>query len=62
MVVRDENERLVELTYETYRATSDIKRRPIDILVGSESMFNRRKRFASIESEVHRKGVLLYEA
>ena len=39
-----------------------MKQRPVDIVVGTVSRFEGRKEIPSIENEVYRKGVLLYDA
>ena len=39
-----------------------MKQRPVDIVVGTISRFEARKEITSIENEVYRKGVLLYDA
>ena len=62
VVVRDENKDLINLGVQALSSTRGIKKRPVDILVGNKSLFERRRQFASIESEVYRKGMLLYEA
>lgn len=51
-----------ELTTEAYKAIRMIKRRPVDIIVGTEQRFEERKKIPSIEYEVAQKGVLLYGA
>ena len=45
-----------------YAACSEIKRRPVDIIVGTKSSFDARKQRPTIEKEVFHKGVLLYES
>ena len=51
----------------TYTSESDldfyiVKQHPADILLGAKSCFEERKEIPSIENEVYRKGVLLYDA
>lgn len=60
IVVKDGTENLVDVTAQAYRSIRRIKRRPVDILVGTESRFNERKDMPTVENEVFCKGVLLY--
>ena len=62
IIVRDEISDLAEETTKAYKAIRKIKQRPVDIVVGTKSRFEARKKFPSVENEVDRKGVLLYEA
>lgn len=61
IIVRDSVSNLAEETTKAYRAIRDIKRHPVDIVVGRKSRFETRKEIPSIENEVYRKGILLYE-
>ncbi len=47
-------------TVKAYKAIRPIRTKPVDILVGTKSNFERRKAYSSIEREVAQKGVLLY--
>ena len=47
-------------TVKAYKAIRPIRTKPVDILVGTKSDFEKRKNYSSIEQEVARKGVLLY--
>ena len=60
IVVKDETKDIAEVTSRAYRSIRRIKRRPVDIIVGTESRFNERKDQPTVENEVFRKGVLLY--
>jgi len=60
IVVKDDTENLADLTIKAYRCIRKIKKRPVDIIVGTESKFNERKNMMSVENEVEQKGVLLY--
>jgi len=53
---------LKDLTTQAYRSIRRIKNRPVDIVVGTESRFEDRKNIPSLENEVLKKGVLLYES
>ena len=50
------------MTTRAYRAIRRIKNRPVEIVVGTESRFESRKNIPSVENEVLKKGVLLYES
>ena len=62
IIVNDAMENLKDLTTKAYRSIRKIKKRPVDIIVGTESTFENRKNIPSVENEVIKKGVLLYES
>lgn len=62
IIVNDGVSDLAALTTEAYRAIRQVKRRPVDIIVGTKSRFEDRKGIPSVENEVYTKGVLLYGA
>lgn len=62
IIVRDSVSDLAAETTKAYKAIRRIKRRPVDIVVGTKSRFDKRKQIPSVENEVYRKGVLLYDA
>lgn len=63
VVVQDDGQDLAELTTRAYKAVRKSKKRPVDILVGTISVFEARKDIpSSVEQEVYHKGVLLYGA
>ena len=62
VVVGDGAQDLAALTARAYRAVRKVKKRPVDILVGTRAGFEARKELPSVEREVYRKGVLLYGA
>ncbi len=47
-------------TVKAYRAIRSVRTKPVDILVGTKSNFEKRKAYSTIEREVAQKGVLLY--
>jgi predicted nucleotidyltransferase len=49
-------------TTKAYKAARKTKNHPVDIIVGTKSRFESRKRALSVESEVYKKGVLLYDS
>ncbi|MDO4343171.1 MAG: nucleotidyltransferase domain-containing protein [Eubacteriales bacterium] len=62
IIVDDKIQDLKDLTTRAYRSIRKIKNRPVDIIVGTESRFETRKNIPSVENEVIKKGVLLYES
>ena len=60
IVIGDDQTDWHEQTVRAYKAIRSIRTRPVDILVGTKSEFERRKRYVSIEQEVAQKGILLY--
>ena len=60
IVVADGTKDLAGLTTQAYKAIRHIKKRPVDIVIGTASRFEERKDIFSVENEVYRKGVLLY--
>ena len=62
IVVEDGVNDLVDLTTQAYRSIRRVKKRPVDIIVGTQSRFEKRKKIPSVENEVYEKGVLLYES
>lgn len=62
IIVRDGVFDLAAETTKAYKAIRRIKRHPVDIVVGTKSRFDERRRIPSMENEVYRKGVLLYDA
>lgn len=61
IVVKDDiSSDIVSLTTQAYRSIRQVKKHPVDIIVGTASRFEYRKNIPSIESEVYQKGLLLY--
>lgn len=61
VIVDDKEKNLIELTKKAYKAMRGKKDRPVDIIVVRLSKFEERKTWKlSLESEVNKKGVLLY--
>jgi predicted nucleotidyltransferase len=60
VVVPDDSIRPLDATRKISKALRSARKRPIDMLVGSESKFNRYKNLYSIEKEVVTTGVKLY--
>lgn len=62
IVVDDTVSDLAEITANAYKAIRRTKQRPVDIIVGTSSRFDERKELLSVENEVYKRGVLLYES
>ena len=60
VVIPDNTIRPLEATRKISSALRTARKRPIDVLVGSESKFNKYKNLFSIEKEVLDTGVKLY--
>jgi len=60
VVIPDNSIRPLDATRKISMALRSVRKRPIDVLVGSESKFNKFKDVYSIEKEVHSTGVKLY--
>ncbi|MCI9072039.1 MAG: nucleotidyltransferase domain-containing protein [Lachnospiraceae bacterium] len=62
IIVHDAVSDIPAETTKAYKSIRRVKQRPVDIVVGTVSRFEARKEIPSIENEVYRKGVLLYDA
>ncbi len=60
IVVDDQHTDWHAQTVKAYKAIRSVRTKPVDILVGTKSNFEKRKAHSSIEQEVAQKGVLLY--
>ncbi len=60
IVVKDDVVDLASMATLAYKSIRNIKQRPVDILVGTETRFEQRKQFLSVEKKVFEKGILLY--
>ncbi len=60
IVVNDSKTDWYNETLSAYQAIRSVRTRPVDILVGTSSDFEKRKKRPGIEQEVYQKGVLLY--
>ena len=60
IVVNDNVTDIHQVTTDAYKAIRTVKRRPVDIVIGTLSRFEERKTIPSVENEVYQKGVLLY--
>lgn len=61
IIVHDTVSDIPAETTKAYKSIRNVKQRPVDIVVGTVSRFEARKEIPSIENEVYRKGVLLYD-
>ncbi len=62
IIVNDNEKGLHAIAASAYKAIRAVKQRPVDILVGTKSRFDERKDQFTVENEVFRKGILIYEA
>lgn len=62
IIVSAEVKELKDLTTQAYRSIRKIKKRSVDIIIGTESTFENKKNILSVENEVMKKGILLYES
>lgn len=62
IIVDDTHTDMLALMSRAYKSVRGIKKRPVDILVGTQSKFEERKNRPTLENEVFQKGVLLYGA
>ncbi|MBQ9205663.1 MAG: nucleotidyltransferase domain-containing protein [Treponema sp.] len=60
VVVADKSIRPLEAMQKISEAVGAVQKRPVDILVGSESAFHERQAHATIEKEVSQKGIRLF--
>lgn len=60
IVVDDSRTDISGITTEAYKSVRSIKKRPVDIVVGTASRFEERKNKPTLEYEVDKKGILLY--
>lgn len=60
IVMDDSADNLSDIAAKAYKSIRYIKQHPVDIIVGTDSRFEERKEFPSVEKEVYQKGVLLY--
>lgn len=51
----------IELSQKAYKSLRGIRKKPVDIVVGYESSFNRRIHSETLEKSVKGEGILLYE-
>lgn len=61
IVMPDNSGDQIELSQKAYKSLKGLKRRPVDIIVGYESNFNKRARENTIEAIVTREGKILYK-
>lgn len=60
LVVPDDAGNRVDLSQKAYKSLRGVRKRPVDIVVGYESAFTRRKEEATLERAVATEGVRLY--
>ena len=61
MVLPNNGMRPLDAINAAYLAMRGLKRKPVDILAGTEEIFKRRSQGVTIERKIAREGVILYE-
>ncbi|MCI6464214.1 MAG: nucleotidyltransferase domain-containing protein [Faecalicatena sp.] len=61
LVVSDDAGDQITIIQKAYKSLRGIRKRPVDILVGYETAFQRRSREETLEKTVKKEGILLYE-
>lgn len=57
----DDSGNIIDLSQKAYRSLKGLKRRPVDIVLNSESVFNKRIKGNTLEAIVNKEGKLIYE-
>ena len=60
IVVKDDSPNLTDMTARAYKSIRSVRSRAVDIVIGTESRFEKRKGAVGIEREAANKGILLY--
>lgn len=60
IIVKNSIKEISKITTQAYKSIRNIKKRPIDILISTEEVFEKNKILPSIEYEVANKGILIY--
>ena len=60
LVVKNGTADLADLTAKAYKAIRNVRTRAVDIIIGTEDRFAKRRNIVILEHEVFHKGVLLY--
>ena len=61
MVIPNNGMRPIDAINTAYMAMRGLKRRPVDIMAGTEEMFEQRSEGATLERIIAQEGVLVYE-
>jgi len=61
VVCHDDAGDAIALSQKGYRALRGVRKKPVDLLVGFESKFRERSELPTLEQEVLKTGVVLYE-
>ncbi len=61
IVVADDAGNTIDLAQKAYKSLRGVRKRPVDIVVGSETSFENRAEKTTLESTVKREGILIYE-
>jgi len=61
MVIPNNSMRPLDAINNAYMAMRGLKRKPVDLLAGTEEIFSRRSKGITLEHKIAREWVLLYE-
>lgn len=61
IIMPDDSGNIIDLSQKAYRSLKGLKRRPVDIVLNSESVFNKRIKGNTLEAIVNKEGKLIYE-
>ena len=60
-IVVEDGQSIVDTAKNAYTSLRGMRRRPVDIVVGTRTRFEKHRNPLFVESEVYNKGILLYE-
>ena len=60
IIINGSIEEISKITTQAYKSIRYIKKRPVDILISTEEIFEKNRTIPSIEYEVAKKGILIY--
>ncbi len=61
IIMPDDSGNMIDLSQKAYRSLKGLKRRPVDIVLNSKSVFEQRLKGNTLEAIVNREGKLIYE-
>ena len=61
IIMPDDSGNMIDLSQKAYRSLKGLQRRPVDIVLNSESVFNKRIKGNTLEAIVNKEGKLIYE-
>ena len=61
IIMPDDSGNMIDLSQKAYKSLKGLQRRPVDIVLNSESVFNKRIKGNTLEAIVNKEGKLIYE-